>query len=72
MVQYDNGAYLDTLWKSLVELEEETKRADHQEALQRFDRIVAELQQLGTTPQELRTRVTALTKSKWCQKTTGT
>ena len=64
MVRYDNGAYLDTLWKSLDELEDETKLADQQDALQRFDFIVRDLLKFGVTPQELRTRVTASARTK--------
>lgn len=60
MVRYDNGAYLDTLWKSLEELEDETAAAQREEDLRRFDYLVTDLLKRGMVPQELRSRVTKL------------
>jgi hypothetical protein len=60
MVRYDNGAYLDTLWKSLEELEEETAEAEKEGAFRQFDRTVSDLFRLGCSSQEVRSRVTVL------------
>jgi hypothetical protein len=64
MVRYDNGAYLDTLWKSLNELEDETKQAEQQDTFQQFDFVVKDLLKLGVAPQELRTKITTLARTK--------
>lgn len=58
IVQYDCGAVLDTLWKSLDVLEEETNQRRAETAYRDLDSLVRELLRSGQTAQQIRKHVT--------------
>ena len=62
MVHYDSGAVLDTLWKSLEVLEDETKAEARRVNAHAFEAVVKDLLRDGITAAELRQWITRLNK----------
>ena len=62
MVAYDNGAQLDTLWKSLEHLEDETMAATIEEAQRSFRSEAKDLLEAGVDANELRGVITEINK----------
>ena len=60
MVRYDGGHILDTLWRSLETLEEETNANKLRFDLLDFNNLVCSLLENGVTPATLRQRITQL------------